>query len=62
MITISCKYSSKLEISQRLTWAITHKNFSNSFYAIIAESKKTNVWQTDNKHMTDKKLIFSKIN
>ena len=36
----------KSKISQSLIWAITHKNPSNIFYAIAAESQNTKS-QTD---------------
>ena len=37
----------KLEIFQSLLWAIIYKNPSNSFYVIIAESKKKK-WKIGN--------------
>ena len=50
----------KLEISQSLIWAIIHKNPSNSSCAITAESRKINVWQTNNKCVMDKSNYFRK--
>ena len=41
----------KLQISQSLIWAIIHKNPSNSFYAITAESKRVT---EENKRVTDR--------
>ena len=41
----------KLEISKWLIWAVTHKNPSNSFYAITAENEKS-------KHVTARQQTF----